>query len=87
MVAVTTEPTPWSSARHGRGRRLDHDRVSVAAPTGPAVPVGAAQRLLLVAAAVVVVVAVAVGAAAFGRVLDTHRGIPASPAAAASTTS
>jgi hypothetical protein len=79
MVAVTTDPTPWSAPRSGRSHPADLGRV-VAAPTGPAVPVGAAQRLLVVAVALLLVVGVAVGTAALGRVLDTHRGIPAATA-------
>ncbi len=79
MVAVTTDPIPWSAPRSGRSSAIDDGRVT-AAPTGPAVPVGAAQRLLLVLVGLALVVGVAVGTAALGRVLDTHRGIPAATA-------
>lgn len=63
MVAVTTDPIPWSAPRSGRPSSM-----------------GAAQRLLLVLVGLALVVGVAVGTAALGRVLDTHRGIPAATA-------
>jgi hypothetical protein len=84
MVAVASDPAPWSAPRSRPARATAPGRPSVVAPAGPAVPVGATQRLLLVVAVIAVVVVVAVGTAAFGRVLDTHRGIPAAPAAASS---
>ncbi|MGY6502185.1 MAG: hypothetical protein ACXIVQ_14975 [Acidimicrobiales bacterium] len=49
----------------------------------PAEPQVVVTRALLAILAVVLVVAVAVGSAAFGRMLDSQRGIPADPVATA----
>lgn len=80
MVAISTDIPHWS---HHRPTERYAD-VQPLAPAGPARPITPLARVLLAVAAVVVVVAVAVGTAAFGRMLDSQRGIPASGAAPAS---
>ena len=75
MAAISTDSPRWSAPTHvGRHHApAAHLRLASGQPAAPYSP---AARLLLVVAAVLVVVAVAVGTAAFGRVLDSHRGIP-----------
>jgi hypothetical protein len=83
MVAISTDSPRFTfdtADEHGTRTTL------WLAPAGPVDSLSPLARLLLVVAAVVAVVAVAVGSVAFGRMLDTQRGIPASPAAASSVT-
>lgn len=72
MVAITTDSPQFQL----RSQQPASAPVLSLAPAGPVDSLSPLGRLLLVLAAAAVVVAVAVASAAFGRVLDTHRGIP-----------
>ena len=76
MVAITTD-----TAHHlvePSGRSINPTVALRLAPRRePAEPTVLIRRVLLAIVAVVVVAAVMVGTAAFGRVLDGQRGIPA----------
>jgi hypothetical protein len=79
MVAITHPQPQWydsESARH----RVELHPVGRAADGGHAVPTFTLSSLLMALVVATLVVVVAVGTVAFGRVLDSHRGIPAASA-------
>lgn len=75
MAAISTDSPRWSPPTNIGRHRAPTAHLRLASGQ-PAAPHGSAARVLLVVAAVVVVMAVTVGTAAFGRVLDSQRGIP-----------
>lgn len=89
MVAITTDSPRYTHRQYaslgaGRSAGAPHLRLVASADQ---VSVGSVLgRVLLVLAAVAVVVAVAVASAAFGRMLDSQRGIPDLGSAAAAVT-
>jgi hypothetical protein len=75
MAAISTDSPRWSPSTHvGQQRAPVHLQL---VSSGSAAPYSPAARVLLVVTALILVVAVAIGTAAFGRLLDSHRGIPA----------
>ena len=89
MVAITTEShsspahegidDPWPRvAIEPSARLLPFPTPARAAAGGRPLAPEVVARMVAVVAAVVLVLAVAVGTAAFGRVLDGQRGIPSS---------
>ena len=84
MVAISTDSPRFTFDTATADQHRPRSTLRLA-PAGPVDSLSPVARLLLVIAAVVVVMAVAVGSVAFGRMLDTQRGIPAAGAATSSS--